>query len=299
MDHLSLLKTIKFITNHPLNRGRKIDAVLRFVKWQIGSRLVPGAIVFDWIGGAKFLVETGETGLTGNIYTGLHEFADMGFLLHFLRKEDLFVDVGANVGSYTILAGSCGGARSIAFEPVPSTYSKLLNNVRLNCLDANVKCINVGLGSEPGVIDFTCDVDTMNHVVAPGEVCEKKVSVNVTTLDIALNGACPSLLKIDVEGYEAPVVEGAQETLKNKALNAVIMELNGGGGRYGFIESKILETMIAFGFKTYEYNPLDRKLVDRAHDNLKSGNALFVRNVSFVNDRLRSAPLLNVFGKVF
>lgn len=92
---MSLLNTIKFIANHPLNRQQKISSIARFIKWQIGSRLVPGAVVFDWINGSKFLVKTGETGLTGNIYTGLHEFSDMGFLLHFLRNEDLFVDVGA------------------------------------------------------------------------------------------------------------------------------------------------------------------------------------------------------------
>lgn len=225
---MPILDTVKFIINHPLNRERKIESFLRFARWQLGSRLMPGAIVFDWVGGAKFLVETGETGLTGNIYTGLHEFSDMGFLLHFLREQDLFVDVGANVGSYTILACSCVGARGVAFEPVPITYDKLLKNVRLNFLDNNVKCVNNGLGSEEGVIEFTSDVDTMNHVLAPGEICGKKVSIDVTTLDLALSGDCPSLLKIDVEGYETPVIEGAQETLKNKLLNAVIMELNGG-----------------------------------------------------------------------
>jgi len=43
---------------------------------------------------------------------------DMGFLLHFLRKDDLFLDVGANIGSYTVLAGGAVGAKSISFEPV-------------------------------------------------------------------------------------------------------------------------------------------------------------------------------------
>jgi hypothetical protein len=120
---MSLLNTLKFITHHPLNRERKLKSIVRFAKWQVGSRLVPGAVVHDWINGSKFLVKNGETGLTGNIYTGLHEFPDMGFLLHVLRGEDLFVDVGANVGSYTILACSVVGARGFAFEPVPSTYS--------------------------------------------------------------------------------------------------------------------------------------------------------------------------------
>ena len=109
------LQTIKFIINHPLNRGHKLTSILRYVKWQIGSRLVPGAVVFEWINGSKFIVRNGATGLTGNIYTGLHEFSDMGFLLHVLRPADLFVDIGANVGSYTILACSAIGARGIAF----------------------------------------------------------------------------------------------------------------------------------------------------------------------------------------
>lgn len=116
-----LFNTIKFIINHPLNQENKLGAIIQFARWQVGSRLVPGAIIYDWVNGSRFLVKNGETGLTGNIYTGLHEFQDMAFLLHFLRSEDLFVDVGANVGSYTILACSAIGARGIAFEPVPST----------------------------------------------------------------------------------------------------------------------------------------------------------------------------------
>jgi hypothetical protein len=58
--------------------------------------------------------------LTGNLYAGLHEFSEMGFLLHLLRQNDLFVDVGANLGSYTVLASAVCQARNIAFEPVPA-----------------------------------------------------------------------------------------------------------------------------------------------------------------------------------
>ncbi|OPY08378.1 MAG: Methyltransferase domain protein [Syntrophus sp. PtaB.Bin001] len=192
---MSVLNLIKFITNHPLNHEHKLNSIIRFAKWQVGSRLVPGAIVYDWINGSKFLVKTGETGLTGNIYTGLHEFPNMGFLLHFLRAEDLFVDIGANVGSYTILACSAVGARGVAFEPIPSTYKRLVENMRLNHLDEKVKCINKGLGAQQGTIAFTSDSDTTNHVLASGEQCDNKVTVEVTSLDTALDGENPSLIK--------------------------------------------------------------------------------------------------------
>src|SRR5712672_1629721 len=100
---MSLINVVRFVISHPLNREHKFRSIVRLAKWQIGSRLVPGAVVYDWVNGSKFLVRSGDTGLTGNIYAGLHEFPDMGFLLHFLREDDLFVDVGANAGSYTIL----------------------------------------------------------------------------------------------------------------------------------------------------------------------------------------------------
>ena len=60
-------------------------------------------------------------------------------------------------------------------------------------------------------------------------------------------------MKIDVEGYETPLLEGAVNTLKNEELCAVIMELNGSGGRYGFDEAEILSMMAHYGFKIDSY----------------------------------------------
>jgi len=71
-------------------------------------------------------------GATGNIYVGLHEFEQMAFLLHCLRSEDIFIDVGANVGSYTVLASAAVGAKTIAFEPIESEYNGLMANIELN-----------------------------------------------------------------------------------------------------------------------------------------------------------------------
>ena len=59
-----------------------------------------------------------------NIYCGLHEAPDMAFLLYFVRPSDTFLDIGAYVGSYMILASGAVCPHSIAIDPVPSTYSK-------------------------------------------------------------------------------------------------------------------------------------------------------------------------------
>jgi len=294
---MSILNTLKFITTHPLNKDNKINSIIRFAKWQVGSRLVPGAVVYDWINGSKFLVRTGETGLTGNIYTGLHEFPDMTFLLHVIRDDDLFIDVGANFGSYTILACSAIGASGYAFEPVPNTYRRLIENIRLNHLENRVKCLNIGVGREQGSVAFTSDMDTTNHALASGEHSDHEIIVEVSTLDSVLEGESPSLMKIDVEGYETLVLEGALETLENPTLNSVIMELNGSGSHYGFDESKILKMMFDFGFSTYAYNPIDRTLVVLQGKNLHSGNTLFIRDKALILDRLKNSPEVTVLGR--
>jgi hypothetical protein len=87
-----LLNLLRFITSHPLNKDNKLRATVRFARWQISSRLTGARVVYEWINSSKFYVSHGETGLTQNIYTGLHEFADMAFLLHLLRSTDLFID---------------------------------------------------------------------------------------------------------------------------------------------------------------------------------------------------------------
>ncbi len=294
-----MLSVISFIATHPLTRKDKVRAALRFAQWQIRSRLASGPLVHPWIGGSKFLARPGETGVTGNIYAGLHEFADMGYLLHVLRAEDVFVDIGANVGSYTILACRAIGARGYAVEPVPETFRRLLANVRLNGIDERVMCLNVGAGSENGFLQFTTSLDTTNHAVADGDEAAATTRVTVSTLDEVLKGESPALIKIDVEGYETPVLQGASETLTNPSLHSVILELNGSGRRYGFSEQKILAVLFDSGFKSYTYDPFNRRLIDLQGASLREGNTLFIRNEPAVRDRLASAEKFMVHGREF
>src|SRR5262245_48181443 len=101
---MGLQNSLNFVLRHPLSRGRKFANLKRLFAWQIGSRLVPGPVAINFVNATKLLVRPGMTGATGNIYVGLHEFPEMSFVLHFLRPSDLFVDIGANIGSYTVLA---------------------------------------------------------------------------------------------------------------------------------------------------------------------------------------------------
>ena len=291
---MSIVSIIKFITNHPLNRNNKTSAVLRFFKWQINARLNPFPVIFPFTEKCKLIVQKGMAGATGNLYCGLHEYNDMFFLLHFLRKEDLFIDIGANVGSYTVLASAHVGAKTISIEPVPKTFSALTQNIFINQINEIVRPLNIAIGSKQDTLKFTSSFDTVNHVVISNEHYENLIEVKVEKLDNILDDDMPSLIKIDVEGFETEVVNGAYDVLTNNKLKAIIIELNGSGRRYGYDEFEIHKTFLDLGFAPYAYDPVKRELNKLSR--FGTENTIYIRDESFVKDRVKTAEKVKVLN---
>jgi FkbM family methyltransferase len=246
MSVRDLRQTLSFILNHPATRNNKWAAFWRFAGWQFQSRVFRHPVIYPFLENSKIIVQGGMTGATGNIYTGLHEFGEMMFLLHLLRPADIFADVGANVGSYTILASSVAGAGSISFEPLPSTFLHLKNNVAVNNMESLVELHNCGVGNEKGKLRFTSGFDTMNHVVTNADSVSGLTEVDVVRLDDILEGRTPVLMKIDTEGFEMAVLQGAASALKDPSLLAIIIELNGCCHRYGIKEEEIHDLIIGY-----------------------------------------------------
>ncbi|MEO6329115.1 MAG: FkbM family methyltransferase [Ginsengibacter sp.] len=291
---------ITFINNHPLAGKHKFRAYTKFLKWQLGQLINPGEKKIAFAGSTSLLISKGMTGATGNIYAGLHEFADMGFLLHFLRKGDVFADVGANVGSYTVLAAGYTRAKTIAFEPVPATFKSLQNNIELNHLEQYVTAYNIGISAQKSKLLFTSSHDTGNHVISVAENNngQQVIEVAVTSIDEILKGDdVPLLIKIDVEGFETEVITGMKQTLKDHKLKAIIIELNGSGGRYGYDENNIHKTLLAEGFEAYVYDPFKREcshvISYGAH------NTLYLRGMDFIVNRIKTASKVSLFSEIF
>jgi len=292
----NLFNILKFIFSHPLSSRNKWAALKRFVIWQGGSRIIAAPIVFPFVASSKLIVEKGMTGATGNIYAGLHEFEDMAFTLHSLRPGDVFLDVGANIGSYTILASAVAGASTIALEPVPSTFTHLKNNVSINNIENLVTLRNSGAGARNATLKFTRNHDTVNHVVSEGEEERDTVEVPVLTVNEICAQRIPFLIKIDVEGFEMEVLRGASEILSNNNLQALIIELNGSCQRYGVKEEEIHELILGYGFQPYQYKPFDRRLVPLT--GFTYGNTLYIRNKELVVEKLTSSPKYKVLSSV-
>jgi FkbM family methyltransferase len=292
----STVNFLRLVFAHPLNQKRKKQAFFRWLNWHIGSRLVPGPVAVPFVDESLLLIEPGLRGATENIYTGLTDFEDMSFLLHFLQPDDLFVDVGANVGAYTILASAVCHSRCISIEPIKKSFSWLKKNVNLNDVSSLVNCHNIGIGDSEGTLRFTSQLDCVNHVVADDENNNDFVEVKVSTLDNLLGEDIPSLIKIDVEGFESKVLAGAKSILKSDRLLGIILELNGSGHRYGYSDEIIDEIMKDNDFLSFTYSPFSRKLELTNDINTEGRNTIYLRNVDIVQKRLSEAQKFNVNG---
>ena len=112
-----LRRLAKSLAAHPTGWRRPIRSVVNFVGWQVRSRLSPVPHQMKFINGTHLWVRSGETGVTGNIYRGLHEFEDMAFVVHSLRPDTYESDgriyrkiAAIDLAQYdsSVIVGNCG-----------------------------------------------------------------------------------------------------------------------------------------------------------------------------------------------
>jgi FkbM family methyltransferase len=281
-----------YIFSHPLTKDAPLSALRRIFSWQLRSRLQK-EIVIDWVCGQRLCVRRGMTAATSNIYVGLSEFSEMLFTLHFLRADDVYVDAGANVGVFTVLAGGAVGGTVIACEPVPDTFRALEKNVALNDLQRRVELHEVALGARDDTVHFTVDHGQKNRVVpAAGDGV---IARRQCRLDDVVGDRRPTMLKIDVEGYEEEVLKGAHATLQHPSLLVVQAEAvtDGDNDR----TSRIEEMLNAYGMKKMYYLPAERELTTRGDGVYNKQNVIFVKDEEAVRRRLCAAPTVEVMGR--
>lgn len=284
-----LHSVVKFILGHPLTKSHKLQAVMNFVRWQIAVRLLGKKVLVPWVDDSSFIAAVGETGLTGNLYVGFMEYEDMLFLLHALSIEETFVDVGANVGAFTILASKVVKAKSISFEPLPQTVERLKDQIQINRINDLVKVVNKGVGDERGTLFFTNNNDTINKVCLAGDI-QNTTKVEVITLDNELDKNKKYFFKIDVEGFEFNVIEGGKNILSSPNTSALIIELNGSGAEFGYSNQDIHNKIISFNFIPVAYEPISRSLSLLNSYNKNGGNTIYVKNIDLMIERCRMAP---------
>lgn len=154
------------------------------------------------------------------INNGIYGPHILSFMVSFLSQESIILDVGANIGAYTVpLAKTFPKTEVHAFEPNPYAIARLRRNIALNKL-SNVRLYEMGLGDEPCVLELNAfnskDLGSSSFVSPQRAESESElIPVKVEKLDnIYAKGTQEvSLIKIDVQGFEFKVLKGACELI--------------------------------------------------------------------------------------
>lgn len=147
-------------------------------------------------------------------------------ILKSLSKDDVFIDVGANIGYYSILAGKIVGEKGqvIALEPIPDTVKVLNLNIELNNL-RNIKVIPKAAWSDSSLLTIYVPEGYYGWASPMKQHRSKSFRLKAVSLDdISKKIPIIKLLKIDVEGSEYQVLIGAKETLKK--TKHIFMEIS-------------------------------------------------------------------------
>ncbi|MDP3956563.1 MAG: FkbM family methyltransferase [bacterium] len=178
----------------------------------------------------KIQINTGSVIEWQIFFHGYYEPEIVHYIKKYLRKEGVFVDVGANVGVHSLIASKIA-SKVIALEPVPEHLNRLKKNCVLNNI-TNISFLQLAASDKQGEYPFYIPIETTNKGVGSmykntksfTEAEIKEIKVDVRTLDEILKGEkAIDFIKIDTEGSDGKIIMGSAKTIE-KFRPVVIFE---------------------------------------------------------------------------
>lgn len=195
--------------------------------------------------------------LSKKIYTGFEQ-DEINFINSNLNQGDIFIDIGANIGLFSIIAANKVGnsGKVIAFEPTKKVFNKLIENATLNNFE-NIDFRNIGLSNKKQTLSFYVSqdgFDAFNSFVENNDREEQKITIEASTLDIELENINKSLIKIvkiDVEGWEKYVLLGGQDFFTNYSPIVMMEFTEENTFNAGYSIHELYDMMQNYGYKWY------------------------------------------------
>lgn len=246
------LRTARRLLSHPAAGSLAVPPLLRFAAWQTLKRVRPRPITVAAFSGVQVRCYPDRTTTNALIYFGLPDWEEMQLLSSLLRPGDGFLDVGANVGLYSLLAWSKvrpnGTIRS--FEPEPATAAILRENFALNGL-GHETIVEAAVGDAVGGVEFLVGRDAKARAASETDAMTRRV--RLVTLDSVV--ATPSVFtvgKMDIEGYELKAFLGAERLLAAGYPKCWLLETNATCDRYEGSRAELQQLMARHGYELFE-----------------------------------------------
>lgn len=214
---------VRFIWTHPANQGRRLRQLARSVAFEIDGRFLRRKRWLIHVGRSRMWADHAFE-ISAHAFHGWPvDWNDMQVWRRHLKPGDIFIDVGANIGAYTLWAAE-GGAEVIALEPNGPACDRLQENVALNDYANRVTVICAAAGAAPGTARMTASLSAGNHLIL--DHGSGDVDVRVETIDEIVGLRQVAGMKVDVEGAERLVLQGADRALRERRIALLQLEWN-------------------------------------------------------------------------
>jgi len=217
-----------------------------------------------------------------------------------VKKNMTVVDIGANIGYFTLLAASLVGEKGkvFAFEPVPQNYTLLVKNIEVNSYK-NVTPVQKAVSNHAGKVKFFLDYDALGQssLFSVSENLTEPITVDVVSLDEFFKGNEYSIniIKMDIEGAEMTVLLGMEKILENNNDLKIFTEFWPDGLlKSGFSAKEYWNKLEQFGFKFIYLIDDDKKrleIVDFKDAVKRCQNTIFKRTTRHVNLLCAKSPI--------
>jgi len=239
--------------------GHPVRALARYGASLVRRRIPPlrHAIV-PYDEGRSRIVADLRTSLGLALYRGEHSDPDIDLVRRLLKPGDTFVDGGASVGLFTLVAAARVGPAGhvLAFEPAPWAFAALSRNLSLNAF-AWVEPQAAALGDSPGVLPFLAfqaEGAGFSSFAPESRAGAQEVNVSVVRLDEAVPPplrANLALIKLDLEGADYRALLGARDLLADSGPD-ILVEIDPGHlARQGASPEAVLELLAGAGYRAY------------------------------------------------
>lgn len=222
---------IRKITQIPFVPNR----IVKWIKPNLKTIIFPNKVTVIDINviGVKYKLEIRNYNcyIQRHIYLrGFYELRETKIIKEILSSGDIFVDIGANIGWYTVLASKIVGlkGRVFSFEPSTEIFNHLEKNIAINKLE-NVTTSKTALSNQTGEAYFNIapkNNEGIGSLISNVDVDYQQDVVKTIEFDNYFEREKIRLVKIDVEGAEFKVLQSMKKTLRQKSIDYIMFEVN-------------------------------------------------------------------------
>ena len=248
------------------------------VIWQVYKRTLAYPVIIQTYRKTSFILRYNCITSSRFVYEGTPDEKYIIILASFASENTVFVDVGANVGLYSVLL-SGDFDKAILFEPNPVAASMLKKNIAVNEKTSDYQVYEAAVGAERGKVSFPVLESPLPTASISLDSSENVIERDLYCLDDVLGEVEEFVVKVDAEGFDAEVIMGMKNRLDNKKVKICLFECH---------NLKILKKVYDFLFveNKFEYSIFDEKI---QIDDLESFSQKKNRDIFIVRNDLVDA----------